>query len=57
MKAIDLRIREETLALARALCVQRTLERAALLREALELGLLLLAANGSHAGSVGVRAG
>jgi hypothetical protein len=46
MKAIDLRVREETLALARALCSQRALERAALLREALEVGLLLLAASG-----------
>jgi hypothetical protein len=46
MKAIDLRVREETLALARALCDQRALERAALLREALDVGLLLLAASG-----------
>jgi hypothetical protein len=49
MKAIDLRVREDTLALARALCVQRNLERAALLREALEVGLLLLAASGPPA--------
>src|SRR5215470_12321317 len=46
MKTIDLRVREELLALAQALCVQRNLERAALLREALEVGLLLLAASG-----------
>jgi hypothetical protein len=49
MKAIDLRVREETLALARALCEQRNLERAALLREGLEVGLLLLAASGPPA--------
>jgi hypothetical protein len=49
MKAIDLRVREEMLALAQALCMQRTLERAALLREALEVGLLLLAASGPPA--------
>ena len=49
MKAIDLRVREELLALAQALCVQRNLERAALLREALEVGLLLLAASGPPA--------
>jgi hypothetical protein len=36
MKAIDLRVREETLAFAHALCSQRGLERAALLREALD---------------------
>jgi hypothetical protein len=49
MKAIDLRVREEMLALAQALCVQRSLERAALLREALSVGLLLLAASGPPA--------
>jgi hypothetical protein len=49
MKAIDLRVREETLTLARALTTQRGLERAALLREALELGVLLIAASGPPA--------
>jgi hypothetical protein len=49
MKAIDLRVREEILAQAQALCAQRSLERAALLREALEVGLLLLAASGPPA--------
>ena len=45
MHAINLRVREETLALARALTAQRGLERAALLREALEIGMLLIAAS------------
>ena len=49
MQAINLRVREETLALARALRAQRGLERAALLREALELGMLLIAASGPPA--------
>ncbi len=49
MKAIDLRVCEEMLVLAQALCMQRTLERAGLLREALEVGLLLLAASGPPA--------
>jgi hypothetical protein len=49
MKAIDLRVREEMLALAHALCAQRGLERAALLRDALEVGLLLIAASGPPA--------
>jgi hypothetical protein len=49
VKAIDLRAREETLALACALSAQRNLERAALLREALEVGLQLLAASGPPA--------
>jgi hypothetical protein len=49
MRAINLRVREETLVLARALTAQRGLERAALLREALELGMLLIAASGPPA--------
>jgi hypothetical protein len=49
MKAIDLRVRAETLELAHALVEQRGLERAALLREALEVGMLLLAASGAPA--------
>jgi hypothetical protein len=51
MRAIDLRVREETLNLAGALVLQRGLERAALLREALEVGLLLIAASGPPAAS------
>src|SRR5438045_3833011 len=49
MKAIDLRVRAEMLTLAQALVDQRALERATLLREALEVGLLLLAASGPPA--------
>jgi hypothetical protein len=49
MKPIDLRVREDTLALTHALCLQRHLERAALLREALDIGLLMLAASGPPA--------
>jgi hypothetical protein len=49
MKAIDLRVREETLALTRALALQRGVERAALLRDALEVGMLLIAASGPPA--------
>lgn len=49
MKPLDLRVREEELALAAALCIQRGLERASLLRDAMALGLLLLAASGPPA--------
>jgi hypothetical protein len=49
MKAIDLRVREETLELARALVAQRGLDRAALLREALDIGMLIIAASGPPA--------
>jgi hypothetical protein len=40
MKAINLRVREETLEQAQALIEQRGLERAELLREALDVGIL-----------------
>jgi hypothetical protein len=49
MQAINLRVRDETLALARALTAQRGVERATLLREALEIGMLLIAASGPPA--------
>jgi hypothetical protein len=57
MRAIDLRIREETLAQAQELCSQRGLERAALLREAIEVGLLVLAASGPPADELPERYG
>jgi hypothetical protein len=49
MKAIDLRVREETLNLTHALVVQRGLERATLLREALDIGMMIIAASGATA--------
>ena len=49
MKPINLRVRDETLELADALLAQRALSRAALLREALEVGMLVIAASGPPA--------
>jgi hypothetical protein len=49
MKPINLRVRGETLELADALVAQRGLNRAALLREALEVGMLVIAASGPPA--------
>jgi hypothetical protein len=49
MKAIDLRVRAETLDLARALAEQRGGGRADLLREALDIGMLVIAASGPPA--------
>lgn len=49
MKPINLRVREETLELADALVTQRALSRAALLREALEIGMLVIATSGPPA--------
>jgi hypothetical protein len=49
MKPINLRVRAETLELADALVAQRGLNRAGLLREALEVGMLVIAASGPPA--------
>jgi hypothetical protein len=49
MKAIDLRVRAETLALAQALAEQRGDGRADLLREALDVGMFVIAASGPPA--------
>jgi hypothetical protein len=49
MKAIDLRVRAETLDLAQALAEQRGDGRADLLREALDIGMLIIAASGPPA--------
>jgi hypothetical protein len=49
MKPINLRVREETLELADALVAQRGLNRAGILREALEVGMLVIAASGPPA--------
>jgi hypothetical protein len=49
MKAINLRVRTETLELARRLGEQRGMDRAELLREALDVGMLIVAANGPPA--------
>ena len=45
MKPINLRVRQEMLELADALVAQRRLNRAALLREALQVGMLVIAAS------------
>jgi hypothetical protein len=47
MKAIDLRVTAETLDLAQALAEQRGGGRADLLREALNIGMLVIAASGA----------
>jgi hypothetical protein len=49
MKAINLRVRTETLELAHALVEQRGLDRADLLRDALDVGMLIVAASGPPA--------
>ncbi len=49
MKAIDLRVTAETLDLAQALVAQRGGGRADLLREALDIGMLVIAASGPPA--------
>jgi hypothetical protein len=49
MKAINLRVRAETLEQAHALLDQRGLDRADLLREALDVGMLIVAASGPPA--------
>jgi hypothetical protein len=49
MKAINLRVRTETLEQAQALVEQRGLDRADLLREALDVGMLIVAASGPPA--------
>jgi hypothetical protein len=49
MKPINLRVRDETLELADALVAQRGLNRASILREALEVGMLVIAASGPPA--------
>jgi hypothetical protein len=49
MKPINLRVRAETLELARALVEQRGLDRADVLREALDIGMLVIAASGPPA--------
>jgi len=49
MKAIDLRVRMETLDLAQALAEQRGSGHADLMRAALDIGMLVIAANGPPA--------
>jgi hypothetical protein len=49
LKAINLRVRAETLEQAHALVEQRGLDRADLLREALDVGMLIVAASGPPA--------
>jgi hypothetical protein len=49
MQAINVRVRSETLALVQSLVRQRGIERADLLREALHIGLHILAASGPPA--------
>jgi hypothetical protein len=49
MKPINLRVREETVELADTLVAQRGLNRAGILREALEVGMFVIAASGTPA--------